>query len=137
MAKILIVEARFYNHLNNMLVPGAKAAIKAAGQRAEVITVPGALDAWNRLLHTYPTPLISPFALLIFSQFFGLGGAAHLDIGVLLIRNTWVIAGCIAERQPLLIGCQFVATQQRDEVVTGREQSGVDALLARDFADPR
>lgn len=44
MADILIVEARFYDHLNDMLVAGAKAAIEAAGHRAEVITVPGALE---------------------------------------------------------------------------------------------
>ena len=44
MAKILIVEARFYDHLNDMLIAGAKAAIKAAGHKAEVVTVPGALE---------------------------------------------------------------------------------------------
>ncbi|MDF8331696.1 6,7-dimethyl-8-ribityllumazine synthase [Novosphingobium cyanobacteriorum] len=44
MAKFLIVEARFYDHLNDMLVAGAKAAIKAAGHQAEVLTVPGALE---------------------------------------------------------------------------------------------
>jgi 6,7-dimethyl-8-ribityllumazine synthase len=44
MAKFLIVEARFYDHLNDMLIAGAKAALKAAGHEAEVITVPGALE---------------------------------------------------------------------------------------------
>ena len=44
MAKILIVEARFYASLNNMLIAGARAAIKAAGHEAEVVTVPGALE---------------------------------------------------------------------------------------------
>ena len=44
MAKFLIVEARFYDHLNDMLVAGARAALKAAGHGAEVITVPGALE---------------------------------------------------------------------------------------------
>jgi 6,7-dimethyl-8-ribityllumazine synthase len=44
MARILIVEARFYDHLNDMLVAGAKAAITAAGHKPEVITVPGALE---------------------------------------------------------------------------------------------
>jgi len=44
MARFLIVEARFYDHLNDMLVSGAKAAIAAAGHKAEVITVPGALE---------------------------------------------------------------------------------------------
>lgn len=44
MAKFLIVEARFYAHLNDMLIAGAKAALKAAGHEAEVLTVPGALE---------------------------------------------------------------------------------------------
>jgi 6,7-dimethyl-8-ribityllumazine synthase len=44
MAKFLIVEARFYNHLNDMLINGASAALKAAGHDVEVVTVPGALE---------------------------------------------------------------------------------------------
>ena len=44
MARFLIVEARFYDHLNDMLVAGARAALKGAGHSAEVITVPGALE---------------------------------------------------------------------------------------------
>lgn len=44
MAKFLIVEARFYDHLNDMLVAGAKAALKGAGHEVEVVTVPGALE---------------------------------------------------------------------------------------------
>ena len=44
MAKFLIVEARFYEHLNDMLIAGAKTALKAAGHQSEVITVPGALE---------------------------------------------------------------------------------------------
>lgn len=44
MAKFLIVEARFYDHLNDMLVAGAKTALKSAGHEVEVVTVPGALE---------------------------------------------------------------------------------------------
>jgi 6,7-dimethyl-8-ribityllumazine synthase len=44
MAKFLIVEARFYDHLNDLLIEGAKAALDEAGHKAEVITVPGALE---------------------------------------------------------------------------------------------
>jgi 6,7-dimethyl-8-ribityllumazine synthase len=44
MAHILIVEARFYDHLNDMLIAGARAAIENAGHSAEVVTVPGALE---------------------------------------------------------------------------------------------
>ena len=44
MAIILIAEARFYPHLNDMLLAGARAAIEAAGHSHETITVPGALE---------------------------------------------------------------------------------------------
>ena len=44
MANFLIVEARFYGHLNDMLIAGARGALEAAGHTIEVITVPGALE---------------------------------------------------------------------------------------------
>ena len=44
MAKILNVEARFYDHLNDMLLDGARTAIDDAGHKHETITVPGALE---------------------------------------------------------------------------------------------
>ncbi len=44
MARVLIVEARFYDHLNEMLLAGARAAIEAAGHGHETVTVPGALE---------------------------------------------------------------------------------------------
>jgi 6,7-dimethyl-8-ribityllumazine synthase len=44
MSTILLVEARFYPHLNDMLLEGAKRAIEAAGHKHEVLTVPGALE---------------------------------------------------------------------------------------------
>jgi 6,7-dimethyl-8-ribityllumazine synthase len=43
-ARILIVEARFYDHLNDLLLAGARAAIEAAGHEHETATVPGALE---------------------------------------------------------------------------------------------
>ena len=44
MAKLLIVEARFYDHLNDLLLDGARAAIEAEGHSHETATVPGALE---------------------------------------------------------------------------------------------
>ena len=44
MAHFLIVEARFYGHLNDLLLAGARAAIEAAGDSHETVTVPGALE---------------------------------------------------------------------------------------------
>jgi 6,7-dimethyl-8-ribityllumazine synthase len=44
MAKVLIVEARFYDHLADMLLDGARTALQEAGHDYEVVTVPGALE---------------------------------------------------------------------------------------------
>ena len=44
MATVLLAEARFYPHLNDMLLEGARAAIEATGHKHETLTVPGALE---------------------------------------------------------------------------------------------
>jgi 6,7-dimethyl-8-ribityllumazine synthase len=44
MARFLIVEARYYAHLNDLLLTGARDAIEAAGHDHETITVPGSLE---------------------------------------------------------------------------------------------
>ena len=44
MAHILIVEARFYSELNDMLLDGARSALEADGHSHETVTVPGALE---------------------------------------------------------------------------------------------
>jgi 6,7-dimethyl-8-ribityllumazine synthase len=44
MAKFLIVEARWYDHLNDMLIAGAQAALEDAGHKYELLTVPGSLE---------------------------------------------------------------------------------------------
>jgi 6,7-dimethyl-8-ribityllumazine synthase len=44
MSTILLVEARFYPHFNDMLLAGARHAIESAGHKHETMTVPGALE---------------------------------------------------------------------------------------------
>ncbi|OYW46365.1 MAG: 6,7-dimethyl-8-ribityllumazine synthase [Sphingomonadales bacterium 32-68-7] len=44
MATVLIVEARFYAHLNDLLIAGARGVLERAGHSVEVLTVPGALE---------------------------------------------------------------------------------------------
>ena len=44
MAHVLIIEARFYPPLSDLLLTGARAAIEAAGHTHETVTVPGALE---------------------------------------------------------------------------------------------
>jgi 6,7-dimethyl-8-ribityllumazine synthase len=42
--RILVVEGRFYDHINDELVAGAREAVEAVGGTVDVITVPGALE---------------------------------------------------------------------------------------------
>ncbi len=41
---VAIIEARFYDRINDMLLEGAKDAISSVGGTYEIITVPGALE---------------------------------------------------------------------------------------------
>src|SRR3954462_13612411 len=43
-ARVLIVEARFYDDIQDALLQGALAELQAAGVSHDVITVPGALE---------------------------------------------------------------------------------------------
>jgi 6,7-dimethyl-8-ribityllumazine synthase len=43
-SRFLLVEARFYPELNDMLLDGARKAVEAAGHKHETLTVPGALE---------------------------------------------------------------------------------------------
>ena len=43
-ARVLIVEARFYDDIADELLAGARAAVAAAGATADIVTVPGALE---------------------------------------------------------------------------------------------
>jgi 6,7-dimethyl-8-ribityllumazine synthase len=44
MKPVLLVVAPYYTHISDMLVAGARAAVKAAGYESELLTVPGALE---------------------------------------------------------------------------------------------
>ena len=44
MARLLMVEARYYEHLSDLLLAGARAAIEEAGHAHETVSVPGALE---------------------------------------------------------------------------------------------
>lgn len=80
MARFLIVEARFYGELNDMLIAGAKAVIEAAGHEAEVLTVPGALEV--------------PGAIALALE--GGGYAGFVAIGVVIRGETYhfeIVAG--------------------------------------------
>ena len=80
MAKILIAEARFYAHLNDLLLAGARAAIEAAGHTHETITIPGALEL--------------PAAISLAAESGGYD--AFVALGVVIRGETWhfeIVAG--------------------------------------------
>ena len=80
MAHLLIAEARFYAHLNDMLLAGARAAIEAAGHTHETVTVPGALEL--------------PAAIALASE--GDTFDAFVALGVVIRGETWhfeIVAG--------------------------------------------
>jgi 6,7-dimethyl-8-ribityllumazine synthase len=64
MATILIAEARFYPHLNDMLLAGARRALEAAGHKHETLTVPGALELPGTIALAARTGRYSAFVAL-------------------------------------------------------------------------
>ncbi len=64
MAKFLIVEARFYDHLNDMLIAGAREALTAQGHKVEVVTVPGALEIPGAIVLASETELYDGFVAI-------------------------------------------------------------------------
>ena len=44
MTKVLIIEARYYSEINDMLLGGARAELEKSGAKYDVLTVPGALE---------------------------------------------------------------------------------------------
>ena len=80
MAHVLIAEARFYAHLNDMLLEGARGALDKGGHTHETITVPGALE------------LPGAIALAADSGRFD----AYVALGVVIRGETWhfeIVAG--------------------------------------------
>ncbi len=74
---VLIVEGRFYDHIADQLLRGAKAVLEAAGASYEVVTVPGALEV--------PTAIALADASDRFDAFVALGcvirgETSHYDI---------------------------------------------------------
>jgi 6,7-dimethyl-8-ribityllumazine synthase len=80
LAHVLIAEARFYAHLNDMLLAGARSTLEAAGHSHETVTVPGALEVPGAV------------ALAAESGKFD----AYIGLGVVIRGETWhfeIVAG--------------------------------------------
>lgn len=61
---ILIAEARFYPHVADLLLAGARAALDAAGATHEVVTVPGALEIPSTIALAHTSERFGAFVAL-------------------------------------------------------------------------
>ena len=127
MARFLIVEARFYDHLNDMLVAGARAALEAEGHGVEVITVPGALEI--------------PGAIVLADQSGKFDG--YVAIGVVIRGETYhfeIVAGESARgvmaltMDGMAVGNGILTVENEDQAQARadpkRGDKGADAALA-------
>ena len=71
MARLLIVEARFYDHLNDLLLDGPRASIEAAGRSHETGSVRGAREV--------PGAIALASDLLRYNVFVALAGVIRSD----------------------------------------------------------
>ena len=127
MAKVLIVEARFYEDLNDMLLAGVRAALDAAGLEHETITVPGALEL--------------PGAVALASQSGAYDG--YVAVGVVIRGETYhfeIVAGESARglmaltMDGLAIGNAILSVENRDQAEAradpARKDKGGEAARA-------
>ena len=79
-AKILIVEARFYDDLADALLDGAKAALDEAGAAYDVVTVPGALEIPQAIAAALDAAKRKPFDGVVALGCVIRGETTHYDI---------------------------------------------------------
>lgn len=133
--RILIIEARFYDHIADELVSGAIAEIEAQGATYERVVVPGALEI--------PQVLVSAIAAGRFdegaSDYDGVvalgcvirGETTHYDI-VANNANHWLMD--VAINQAIPVGNAILTVETEAQALTracgGRDGKGGDAARA-------
>lgn len=120
MARLLIVEARFYDHLNDLLLEGARAAIEAAGHSHETVTVPGALEVPGAVVLAAETGRYDAF----------------VGLGVVIRGETYhfeIVAGessralmDLAVEESLAIGNGILTTENEEQAWTRARKSEGD-----------
>ena len=81
-ARILVVEARFYDDIADMLLRGAKRVLKEAGAAFDIVTVPGALEipAAIMIAHHGATAREQPYDGVVALGCVVRGETSHYDI---------------------------------------------------------
>lgn len=136
-ARLLIIEARFYEEISDLLVQGTIAECEARGVSYERIAVPGALEIPQVLLHAAESGLIPGGAAS--SRFSGAvalgcvirGETAHYDV-VVDNTNHWLMDTAMRHRVPIGNGILTVETEAQAiaRAKGGRDGKGGDAARA-------
>jgi 6,7-dimethyl-8-ribityllumazine synthase len=149
-ARLLIIEARYYEKVSEELLAGAIAEIEAAGASFERITVPGALEIPLALAQAVKADLIgSDGAEARFDGCVALGCVIRGETShyqtVCENANHWLMELAVRHAIPLGNGILTVdnAAQAMERAGGGRKSKGADAVRAclaviaveRNFAD--
>ena len=136
-ARLLIIEARFYEEISDLLVAGALAECEARGVLYERIAVPGALEIPQVLSLAAESGLIPGGAPA--SRFSGAialgcvirGETAHYDV-VVNNANHWLMDAAMRFRVPVGNGILTVETEAQAiaRAKGGRDGKGGDAARA-------
>ena len=136
-ARILIIEARFYEKISDLLVAGAIAECEARGVTYERISVPGALEIPQALALAAESGLIpggapsSRFAGAVALGCVIRGETGHYDV-VVNNANHWLMDVALRHRVPLGNGILTVETEAQalERAEGGRDGKGGDAARA-------
>ena len=136
-ARILIIEARYYETISDALVAGAKAELEAAGATSEHMIVPGALEIPLALAQAVKAGLIPGDARQ--ARFDGCvalgcvirGDTSHYDT-VCNNANHWLMD--IATRHAIPLGNAILTVETEAQALErargGRDGKGADAVRA-------
>jgi 6,7-dimethyl-8-ribityllumazine synthase len=135
--RILIIEARFYEHIADELANGAIAELDAAGATHDRVAVPGALEIPLALAHAAAAGLIpasGPRGRYSGAVALGCvirGETAHFDI-VCNNANHWLMEVAIRVNVPVGNGILTVENEQQAllRAQGGREGKGGEAARA-------
>lgn len=135
MARFAIVEARYYDHLNDMLVAGATSALTQAGHEVSIVAVPGALEI--------------PGAIALLDQSRRFDG--YVAIGVVIRGETYhfeIVAGESARgimaltMEGLAVGNGILTVENEEQAIVRadpaqKNKGGEAALAAKALFDLR
>ena len=126
MAHLLIVEARFYEGLNDMLLAGVRGALDAAGHSHETITVPGALE------------IPGAISLAVESGRYD----AYVAVGIVIRGEQGAVGGIEADHAVHDSACQSAAVDVHGQGLARLKDHGIDIDIrlradGRLDADPR